>query len=134
MATVANMNLSIVRQVANAEITLTYDIVFSSFDQATDLAYFESWRLIGDDTGQDGEDGVAGDDAISMGFTAVATVSSNGAASIARTKTKTLAWSALNEDTGALFSDDEIRAVVTLTPQLPAVTSRESAMVLVTAP
>jgi hypothetical protein len=50
-----------------------------------------------------------------------------------RVKTKTIAFSSLNEDNSAVDPDDEIRAVVTLTPLLPVATSRESNLVSVTA-
>lgn len=133
MASVSNMQLSIVKDVANAEITLDYDIMFSSFDQLTNLSYLESWKLIGDDTGQDGDDQAAGDDPINLGLMLLSTVSSNGQASLHRTKTRTIAWSNLNEDvTAPAAPDDEIRAVVTLQPSLPVTTSRESAQVNVT--
>jgi hypothetical protein len=53
-------------------------------------------------------------------------VSSNGAASIHRTRTRTLPLGNLNEDSGAVPNPDELRAVVTLTPVAPAAVSRES--------
>jgi hypothetical protein len=63
----------------------------------------------------------------------LAGVSSNGQASTHRTKTATISWSTLDEDAGAA-AQDEIAAVVTLTPKLPAVHTAQSAQVLVTAP
>jgi hypothetical protein len=133
MATVSNVALSIVRDIANADVSLEYDINWSSFDQLTNVEYDETWKLIGDDTGQDGDDGVAGDDPISLGIMFATTVSSNSQTTTHRTKSKTIAWSSLNEDTTLPSSanDDEIRAVVTLTPKLPLAASRESNLVTV---
>jgi hypothetical protein len=63
-----------------------------------------------------------------MGAIVVGLVSANGQTSSGRTKTRTIAMSALNEDTGSptTTGDEEIRALVTLTPLLPAATTRES--------
>jgi hypothetical protein len=132
MATISTPQLSLARDVDNAEITVTYTITWSAFDQLTNLSYIESWRLIGDDTGQDGDDLPTGDDAIPMGlvFSPFGGLSSNGNATTSRTLTKTIGWDDLDEDVG----DDEIRAVVTLTPLLPTATSRESLASVVTAP
>ena len=131
MATLSNVQLSIVRDVANAEAVVTFDIIWSAFDQATNLPYTVTWTLRGDDTGQDGDNNPVGDDPISMGLMFLTQVSSNGQAVTSHSREHTLAWANLDEDAG----DDEIRAVVTLRPQLPVETSRESAnFALVTAP
>ena len=139
MASVSNIALSIVRNVANAQVTLTYDINWSNFDQLTNLPYVDSFRLIGDDTGQDGDNGVTGDDSIFTGLIfplfPVVTVSSNGQAVTHRTKNLVFPFANLNED-GTLVApnnDDEIRAVVTLTPRLPVAISTESSVVTVNA-
>ena len=127
MATLRNVTVSIVRDVANADVTVEFDIDWSEFDRLTNLQYSETWTLKGDDTGQDGDDAGAGDDPISLGPVLVGTVSANGATTTHRTKSRTVALASLDEDGGALpFGDDEIQAVVTLTPRLPAATSRES--------
>ena len=138
MATISNLTLSIVRDVANADITAEWDINWSAFDQASNLPYRESFALIGDDTGEDGDNAPAGDDSISLGLQPVLFFSSEGQATTHRTKTlPTMAFSALNEDSG-LFplvnNDDEIRAVVTYTPQLPVTVRVESGKVEVTSP
>jgi hypothetical protein len=128
MATLRDLELQIVRDVANAELTLTYKIDWSPFDVLTNLQYTETWRVFGDDTGEDVDDQGAGDDSINLGPTVVGLVSANGQTTSTRTKTKTIAMSLLNEDTAspATTGDEEIRALVTLTPLLPAATSRES--------
>ena len=60
--------------------------------------------------------------------------SASGQSTIHRKRSLTLAFSNLNEDVFAgADGEDEIRAVVTLTPQLPAATSRESNVSVVNA-
>jgi len=133
MASVSNLNLSVVRDVANAEVTIEYDIVWSSFDQLTNLQYVDTFRLIEDDTNEDGDNLPVGDDPISLGLVAVVPVSSNGQASTHRTRTATVPFANLNKDDNGGNTDDEIRAIVTLTPRLPVATSRESNLVTVNA-
>ena len=132
MPTISNLTLSLVKDVANMDVTFEYDIEWDPFDQATDIEFDESWKLIGDDTNQDGDNLPVGDDPISLGLMPIVRVSSNGNAVTHRTKTRTIAFSNLDEDTG-VNEDDEIRAVVTLRPLLPVATSRESSMVPVNA-
>ena len=134
MASVSNLNLSVVRDVANAEITIEYDIVWSNFDQLTNLPYVDTFRLIEDDTSQDGDNLPLGDDPVSLGvLVAIGPVSSNGQATTHRTKNVTIAFANLNKDDNGGNLDDEIRAIVTLTPQLPVEISRESNKVEVNA-
>ena len=49
MATASNVNLTILRDVANANATVTYTVNWSAFDQASNLQYSESIRFMGDD-------------------------------------------------------------------------------------
>ena len=134
MASVSNLNLTVVRDVANAEITIEYDIVWSNFDQLTNLPYVDSFRLIEDDTNEDGDNLPVGDDPISLNqLVFVLPISSNGQAVTHRVKTATLPFANLNKDDNGGNVDDEIRAVVTLTPRLPVPVSRESNLVTVTA-
>ena len=136
MATATNIVLSIVRNVANANVTVTYNVYWSAFDQSTNLQYTESVRLIGDDTGQDGDNGVVGDDSIFTGLVLFPPViSSNGQAVTARSRTFIFAFANLDED-GTLpapDNDDEIRALVALTPRLPVPFTAESNLVTVNA-
>ena len=136
MASISTPQLSIVRDVDNAEITVTYTITWSAFDQLTNLSYTETWRLVGDDTGQDGDNAPVGDDPIPLGlvFFPIGGLRSNGQASTARVLTRTIGFADLDEDSNGGNLDDEIRAVVSLTPALPIATSRESGAVVVTAP
>src|SRR5262245_56726113 len=133
MPSITDFTCSIDKDVANAVVTVNYKLVWTPFEQLTNLEFDETWKLIGDDTGEDGDNNPAGDDPIVMGLMFIEKVSSNGQATTQRTKTKTIAWGNLNEDNMAGAEDDEIRAVVTLTPRMPAVTSRESNKVVVNA-
>ena len=124
MASIGAVSLSIVTNVANADITVTYSLTGSAFDIASGQPYTEVCRLMGDDTGiVPAEDNV--DDVIPNGLLtpifSIPVVFAN-ALPITRTRTKTIAKSDLNEDVGL----DEIRALVTLTPVLPVAASRES--------
>ena len=124
MASIGAVSLSIVTNVANTDITVTYSLTGSAFDIASGQPYTEVCRLMGDDTGiVPAEDNV--DDVIPNGLLtpifSIPVVFTNSLP-IARTRTKTIAKSDLNEDVGL----DEIRAMVTLTPVLPVAASRES--------
>jgi hypothetical protein len=153
MASVSNFVLEI--EVVNdgadlkANVTVDYQIDFSSYDQHSNQLYTEVCRLIGDDTGiTPPEDGV--DDAIPGGqllpvpivpngpgpfpvpipFPIISTVASDGNAFVKRHLEKTLPLSALDEDKPPVPNPDEIRAQVTLTPVLPVAVVRESNQVL----
>ena len=148
MATVTGLTLDIevVNDGANlvADVTAAYRINFSTYDQESEQPYRESCRLIGDDPAP--EDGV--DDTIVNGQLfpqqlfpvpplplpgqpliplPFATVSSNGQPFIDRLHTKRINLSNLDDDQAPLPNPDEIRALVTLTPVLPATVTRESA-------
>jgi hypothetical protein len=152
MANITNLTLEIevVNDGANlvANVTASYRINWSSYDQNSNQPYRESCVLIGDDTGiVPAEDGT--DDSIPGGtlfpqllfppFPVVNggvpspliplfnTTSSNGQAFTDRVHTKSIPLGNLDEDAGALANPDEIRAQVTMTPQLPTATTRESA-------
>ena len=127
MATISQPNLTIVKDTANAKITVKYTITWDAFDQATNLAYRDRAILIGDDTNSDGDDQSPGDDVLtSVGATT--TLSSNGAQEKVVERTKTIALSLLNEDKNlnAAGNDDEIRVKVFLTPQVPNEVTRQS--------
>lgn len=116
---------------------MEYTVNWDTFDQASNVGYHESWKLIGDDTGEDGDDGPAGDDAVSFTTYLVNPQRSNGNASVGRSHAWTIPWADLNEDNAlgsALANDDEIRAVVTLGPLLPVTAAKESSKRVVTSP
>ena len=117
------LQLVITRDVANAEITVDYDVNWSNFDQLTNLSYSEKWEIVGDDSGTTST--------IYVGPMLVNGFSSNGNATTHRTKGATIPWSDLDEDPNNL---DEIAVVVTLTPVLPVVRVAKSALVTVDAP
>ncbi len=137
MATSTITAFTITKNVANAEVTLDYTVNFDAFDQASNLGYTESFKLRGDDIGQDGDDGVPGDDPVSFVHLFISPTRSNGQVSIMRNRAFSIPWADLNEDSAlgsALANDDEIRAVVTLVPLLPVTTENESSALVVTAP
>ena len=151
MASVSNLTLDIevVNDGANlvANVTATYRINWSSYDQNSNQPYRESCVLIGDDTGiTPAEDGT--DDPIPNGtlfpqllfppFPVVSggiaspliplfnTTASNGQPFTDRVHTKSINLSNLDEDQDPVLNPDEIRAQVTMTPVLPAAVTRES--------
>ena len=126
MASIGAVSLSIVTNVANADITVTYALTGSAFDIASGQPYTEGCRLMGDDTGivpaEDNVDDVIPNGLLTSIFAPLFPVVFTNALPINRTRTKTIAKSDLDEDVGL----DEIRAMVTMTPQAPVAVSRES--------
>jgi hypothetical protein len=118
-----DLELTLTRDVANVEVTVNYRINWPAFDQLTNLSYSESWSLVA-------LDGSA-KTTIFTGPSFIGGVSSNGNASTDRTKTATIPWADLDEDVN---DDDEIAAVVTLTPKLPTAKTAQSATVVVNSP
>src|SRR5215467_2614041 len=51
MASISAVSLSVVTNVANADITVTYSLTGSAFDIASGQPYTEICKLMGDDTG-----------------------------------------------------------------------------------
>ena len=120
---ISNLVLTVDKDVANANITVDFDINWSKFDQLTNLSYGEVWKIVG-------IDGVL-NTTLFVGPSLVNGVSSNGNLTTHRTKVATIALSELDEDTG---TDDDLAAVVTLTPLLPTTRTAQSATILVSAP
>ena len=118
-----DLELTITKDIANAEVAVTYTVNWSTFDQLTNLSYTERWELVGVDPG--------GNTTFFTGPSLVGGISSNGNTSTARTHASTIPWSDLDEDPNG---PDEIAVVVTLTPQLPVQRTAQSAQVNVTAP
>ena len=136
MATATITSFTIDRDVANANVRLFYTVNYDEFDKATNVGYRESYKIAGDDTVQDGDDGAPGDDAVGVGFFFLSPQRSNGRDSVDREQEWTLPWATLNEDNALGFpaNDDEIRAVVTLVPELPLTATRESFAITVSSP
>jgi hypothetical protein len=120
---ISNVSLTLTRDIANAEVDLFFRINWSKFDQLTDLSYSESWSLVALDG--------ANKTTIFTGPVLATGVSSKGDTSTDRTKSATIPWADLDED---LNDDDEIAAVVTLTPRLPTTKIAQSATVVVNSP
>jgi hypothetical protein len=118
-----DVELTIRKDVANAEVTANYTVNWSTFDQLTNLSYTERWELVGVDPG--------GNTTLYIGPSLVGGISSNGNTSTERTHVATIPWTDLDEDPNGL---DEIAVVVTLTPLLPVARTAQSAQVTVTAP
>ncbi len=152
MASVSNLilDIEVVNDGANlvANVTASYRVNWSSYDQNSNQPYREVCKLIGDDSGiTPAEDGT--DDSIVNGtlfpqllfppfpvgpgpvvsplIPLFNTVASNGQAFVDRVHSKTISLGNLDEDQGAVPNPDEIRAQVSLDPVLPAAVTRESA-------
>ena len=128
MARISNVELSVVRDVANADIQIDYDIDWDSYDQASNQLYQESWKLIGDDTGPAGEDGQ--DETLTgQGAADIVRFAAYGQPTTHRHLAFTIPVEALDDDT---TGEDEVRAVVTLTPVGPFGDSEASKLVRLT--
>jgi len=128
MARISNVALSVVEDVANADIEIDYDIDWDSYDQASNQLYQENWKLVGDDTGPAGEDGQ--DETLTgQGAADIVRFAADGQPGTHRHLAFTIPVEALNDDTAG---EDEVRAVVTLTPVGPFGDSEESKLVRLT--
>lgn len=137
MATATITRFTITKNTANADVELDYTVNYDEFDVESNIGYHETYKLMGDDTNQDGDDGAAGDNQVGVGFFFVSPQRANGNTSVQRTQTWTLPWASLNEDSAlgsALANDDEIRAVVTLEPELPVTAVKESTALFLQSP
>ncbi len=120
---ISNLVLTVDKDVANAVIEVNWDIRWSKFDQLTNLSYAEEWKVVG-------IDGTT-NTTLFVGPSLVNGVSSNGDLTTHRTKVATIPLIDLDEDSA---TDDDLAAVVTLTPVLPTTRTAQSATVLVSAP
>jgi hypothetical protein len=118
-----NLELSVVRDVGNGEITVDFDVNWPKFAQLTDLPYQEKVEILGVDA--------SGNTTLFIFPMLVNGISPNGNATTHRTRTATLDFDDLNEDPAG---DDELAAVVTLTPLLPGPVSAQSPQVVVNSP
>jgi hypothetical protein len=135
MAKATITRFTITKDVANALFELDYDVEFDDFDRATEIGYTESWYLIGDDTGQDQDDGAPGDHQLGATRFFSSPQTAQGRTSVSRSHAWPYSWATLNEDGGAAgLNDDEIRAVVKLVPILPTTSVTESSVRVVLSP
>ncbi len=116
-------------------VKVDYEVTFNGFDKSIDQPYTEIVRLIGDDTGISGDPAAAAPDDVVVSALVVATVRASmipaGATTLKRSHTREVRTSLFNEDTTDAPNADEMRAVVTLNPQLPVpVGPRESNVVM----
>lgn len=123
MASIQAITLTItpVPNSANVSVQVGYVVSPSNHDLASGQHYREVCQLIGDDTPGDGTD-----DILRTIFDATTVFPSPGGGGFSRAIQLFLPASALDEDSGTVLDEDEIRARVTLTP-IP--TSRESNLV-----
>ena len=109
---IANVELTLQQEVANANFTIEFDINWSELDQVTNIAYTEVVKLVGSDPNQQQD--------LFTGPILANGISSNGETTTHRVHPGvgdfTIPWSGLDEDPPG---DDEIVAEVTLTPRLP---------------
>ena len=85
---ISNVVLTLTKDVANAEVDVTYRINWSAFDQLTNLKYTESWSLVALDG--------AVKTTLFTGPTLISGISSNGDASTDRAKSTRIPWSDLD--------------------------------------
>src|SRR5882672_10574861 len=102
MASIGAVSLSIVTNVANADITVSYSLTGSAFDIASGQPYTEVCRLMGDDTGivpaEDNVDDVIPNGLLTSIFAPLFPVVFTNALPINRTRNKTIAKADLDED------------------------------------
>jgi hypothetical protein len=131
MAIIGPVTLAISRSGANAIVDVTYTITGNIPDRIERQKYMELCRLIGDDTPGDGTDDVVPNGTLREKVVEFSTTNFE----FSRALQITLPASFLNEDSGGPVSAvDEIRAVVTLTPVVPKMSTRESNQVLFNVP
>ena len=120
---ISDLTLTLTRDTANANVVINYRIRWSTFDQLTNLAWTETWSLVGLDG--------AVKTTLYTGPILATGLSSNGNSFTDRTLSDTIPWADLDEDANAT---DEIAAVVNLAPRLPTTKTATSATVVVSSP
>ncbi len=128
MATIGPVTLKLTLKGNDANVEVSYQVNFDSYDKAANQHYVEVCQLIGDDTGTG--DVPAPDH--TLGFLTpigAGHVMASGKSTLKREWKKTFRKTELDEDRGSMPNPDEIRATVTLTPVLPAAAKAESNLV-----
>lgn len=120
---IEGVELTIRKDVANAEVTGQYRINWSEFAVQTDLAHREQWELVGVDPN--------GTTTLFVGRSPVNGIRPDGEQSTQRTLQATIPWGDLEEDVNGV---DEIALRVTLEPLLPTAYSALSPEVVVSSP
>jgi hypothetical protein len=131
MAIISPVTLAISRNGTDAIVDVTYTITGNIPDRIEKQKYMELCRLIGDDTPGDGTDDIVPDGTLREKVVEFSTTNFE----FSRALKITLPASFLDEDSGGPVSAvDEIRAVVTLTPVVAKMATRESNQVLFNVP
>ena len=127
MANITDVRLNVAPDVANADIEIDTDIEFDNQDLASNQLFQLHWKLIGPDrlAGEDGED----DTLIGQGAADIIRFAADGQTATTHHLAFTIPLDELDEDTSG---QDEVRAVVTLTPVGPFGDSEESNKVSLT--
>jgi len=110
MASISNVILTATINVGNANINVTYQLTGSTFDVTSGQPYKEVVKLIS----LDPPNGPENNRDIPNGLITDTIVVFSNTTPINRTRSKTMEKADLDEDTPKL--EDEIRAIVTLTP------------------
>ena len=92
MATATITRFTITRDTANADVELDYTVNYDEFDVESNIGYHETYKLIGDDTNQDGDDGAPGDNQVGVTFFFVSPQRANDRPASSATRTWTLPW------------------------------------------
>lgn len=127
MASISDVRLSVAADVANADVEIDTDLEFDDFDVASNQLFELHWSLIGPDR-QAGEDGVD-DTLISQGAAEIIRLAADGQTSKTHHLAFTIPLEELNEDASG---EDEVRAVVSVSPRGPFGDSQESNKVSLT--
>jgi hypothetical protein len=131
MATIGPVALSISRFGTSAIVDVTYTITGEIPDRMTNQKYVELCRLIGDDTPGDGTDDILPNGTLQETVVEFSTTNFQ----FSRALQIAVPASSLDEDSGGTAHEtDEIRAVVSLTPYVAKMTSRESNQILFNRP
>jgi hypothetical protein len=132
MATITTPQLSLTPSSRPGEtlIHLTYTVTFDLFDKASDQPYTEVLKVVGDDTDVGDPASAGPDDLLQTLFMAgpIRASEASTAGTLVRRHEREIQTALLDEDPGP--DSDEIRIVVTLTPDPPrAVGPTESTLV-----
>lgn len=120
MARIGPVKLDVRIKGEKATVDVTYDILFSQTDVKKKQSYQEECRIIGDDTHRADPPEAGGDDTLSSSPRCSTSRSSRADRDRVEAPPETFRALDLNEDQGSIPNPDEVRALVTLRPALPA--------------
>jgi len=133
-ATIPNLTINASPTAGEVLVTVRYQLNFDAFDRAADQPYLETVTLIGDDTAIGDPPAAGADDQLTLLGVSVVRASMNTGPTpfVIRSHQRSMPRTALNEDKAPIPNPDEIRALVTLTPQMPAALALQSNVVNLT--